>query len=45
MMLATEGNLHMLAGGLRVKARVQHPEVKPAKGPAGLTVDFPLSRR
>jgi integrase len=31
MMLATEGNLHMLAGGLRVKARVQHPQVKPRK--------------
>jgi integrase len=31
MMLALEGNLHMLAGGLRVKARVQHPQVKPRK--------------
>src|SRR5262249_43830283 len=24
-------NLHMLAGGLRVKARVQHPQVKPRR--------------
>ncbi len=31
MMLATEGNLHMLAGGLSVKARVQHPGVRPRK--------------
>src|ERR1035438_7656338 len=31
MMLATEGNLHMLAGGLRVKVRVQHPQVKSRK--------------
>jgi integrase len=31
MMFATEGNLHMLAGGLRVKARVQHPQVKVRK--------------
>ncbi len=30
-MLATEGNLHRLAGGLRVKARVQHPQVKVRK--------------
>src|ERR1039458_3110165 len=35
MMLATEGNLHMLAGGLRVKARVQHPQVKPRKDRQG----------
>src|ERR1700683_4823685 len=35
MMLATEGNLHMLAGGLRVTARVQHPQVKPRKDRAG----------
>ncbi|MGD0049860.1 MAG: hypothetical protein ABSE42_22935 [Bryobacteraceae bacterium] len=35
MMFATEGNLHMLAGGLRVKARVQHPGVKPRKDRAG----------
>ncbi len=31
MMLATEGNLRMLAGGQRVKVRVQHPQVKPRK--------------
>jgi integrase len=31
MMLANGGSLHMLAGGLRVKARVQHPQVKPRK--------------
>src|ERR1700683_3626451 len=35
MMLAAEANLHMLAGGLRVKARVQHPQVKPRKDRAG----------
>ena len=35
MMLATEGNLHTLAGGLRVKARVQHPQVKPRKDRQG----------
>src|SRR4051812_37085285 len=35
MMLATEGNLHKLAGGLRVKVRVQHPEVKPRKDRRG----------
>ena len=34
-MLVTEGSLHMLAGGLRVKARVQHPQVKPRKDRAG----------
>jgi integrase len=31
MMFATEGNLRMLAGGQRVKVRVQHPQVKPRK--------------
>src|SRR5580658_5999712 len=35
MMLPAEGNLHMLAGGLRVKARVQHPKVKPRKDRPG----------
>src|SRR5262245_22405264 len=35
MMLGTEGNLRMLAGGLRVKARVQHPQVKPRKDRPG----------
>src|ERR1017187_7951296 len=35
MMLGTEANLHMLAGGLRVKARVQHPQVKPRKDRQG----------
>lgn len=35
MMLAAEANLRMLAGGLRVKARVQHPQVKPRKDRAG----------
>jgi len=35
MMLATEGNLHRLAGGLRVKVRVQHPQVKPRKDRQG----------
>src|SRR5438552_4963151 len=35
MMLATEGTLHALAGGLRVKARVQHPQVKPRKDRQG----------
>jgi integrase len=35
MMLGTEGSLHMLAGGLRVKARVQHPQVKPRKDREG----------
>jgi integrase len=34
-MFATEGNLHLLAGGLRVKARVQHPQVKPRKDRTG----------
>ena len=31
MMLLTHASLHMLAGGLRVKARVQHPEVTQRK--------------
>ena len=31
MMLLTDASLHMLAGGLRVKARVQHPEVTQRK--------------
>src|SRR5580704_14850225 len=35
MMFATEANLSRLAGGLRVKARVQHPGVKPRKDRAG----------
>src|SRR6266478_2540855 len=35
MMRSTEGSLHMLAGGLRVKARVQHPQVKPRKDREG----------
>jgi integrase len=35
MMLASHGNLHALAGGLRVKARVQHPQVKPRKDRKG----------
>jgi integrase len=35
MMVTTEGNLLMLAGGLRVKARVQHPQVKPRKDRPG----------
>jgi integrase len=35
MMFETEGNLHMLAGGLRVKVRVQHPQVKPRKDRQG----------
>jgi integrase len=35
MMLATEANLLVLAGGLRVKARVQHPQVKPRKDRTG----------
>jgi integrase len=30
-----QGNLRMLAGGLRVKARVQHPQVKPRKDRPG----------
>src|ERR1019366_1461226 len=35
MMFDTQGSLHMLAGGLRVKARVQHPQVKPRKDRQG----------
>src|ERR1039458_5461951 len=35
MMLHVEGNLQRLSGGLRVKARVQHPQVKPRKDRAG----------
>src|SRR5450631_106505 len=35
MMLGAEGSLHMLAGGLQVKARVQHPQVKPRKDRQG----------
>src|SRR4029450_6067935 len=35
MMLETRGNIHTLAGGLRVKARVQHPQVKPRKDRQG----------
>src|SRR6266853_2655623 len=35
MMLGTEGTLLTLAGGLRVKARVQHPQVKPRKDRQG----------
>jgi integrase len=35
MMLATNGNVLTLAGGLRVKARVQHPQVKPRKDRKG----------
>src|SRR5688500_8333165 len=34
-MLDVRGSLHMLAGGLRVKARVQHPQVKPRKDRQG----------
>src|SRR5271169_2265835 len=35
MMFATEGNVLMLAGGLRVKARVQHPKVTQRKDRPG----------
>src|ERR1035441_2313363 len=35
MILGPQGNLHMLAGGLQVKARVQHPQVKPRKDRQG----------
>jgi integrase len=35
MMLGTRGSLHTLAGGLIVKARVQHPQVKPRKDREG----------
>src|SRR6202162_1813514 len=30
-----QGSLHLLAGGLRVKVRVQHPQVKPRKDRRG----------
>src|SRR3954471_24622441 len=35
MMLEAEGNLQRLTGGIRVKARVQHPQVKPRKDRPG----------
>jgi integrase len=35
MMFRTGGNLQTLTGGLRVKARVQHPQVKPRKDRQG----------
>jgi integrase len=35
MMLGAKGNLHILFGGMRVKARVQHPQVKPRKDRPG----------
>jgi integrase len=35
MMFGSGGSLQTLAGGLRVKARVQHPDVKPRKDRAG----------
>src|SRR3954454_11964437 len=35
MMPGKNGNVHMLTGGLRVKARVQHPQVKPRKDREG----------
>ena len=35
MMFRTNGNLQTLAGGLRVKARVQHPQVTQRKDRAG----------
>src|ERR1039458_9341434 len=35
MMFGAESNLHVLAGGLRVKARVQHPGVKARKDREG----------
>src|SRR5579862_5322753 len=35
MMFRTDGNVLTLAGGLRVKARVQHPQVKPRKDREG----------
>ena len=31
MMLGPDANVLMLVGGLQVKARVQHPQVKPRK--------------
>src|SRR5271154_1741047 len=35
MMVRPQGNVLRLAGGLRVKARVQHPQEKPRKDRAG----------
>src|SRR5579884_417006 len=35
MIFPLKGNLHRLVGGLRVKARVQHPQVKPRKDRPG----------
>ena len=35
MMFGAQGNLQTLAGGLRVKVRVQHPQVKPRKDRQG----------
>src|SRR5713226_2460651 len=35
MILGTRGSLHTLTGGLPVKARVQHPQVKPRKDRQG----------
>jgi hypothetical protein len=35
MMRGTEANLHMLTGGLSVKARVQRPQIKPRKDRPG----------
>jgi integrase len=35
MILGTHASLHVLAGGLQVKARVQHPQVNPRKDRAG----------
>jgi integrase len=35
MMFEAKGNLHVLLGGLRVKAHVQHPQVKPRKDRSG----------
>src|SRR5246127_3061134 len=35
MILTDRGRLHILTGGVRVKARVQHPQVKPRKDRQG----------
>src|SRR6476619_970983 len=35
MILSAKGNMQVLAGGLRMKARVQHPQVKPRKDRKG----------
>src|SRR5438067_5293805 len=35
MMLLSRDSVHMLPGGLQVKARVQHPQVKPRKDRQG----------